>query len=80
VFRFVAPAKLPIAAGVIGTWVTSRESVVLNRDAIGSNTAGRRVFLVQQGRQSHLQDQFCNLLVMVLVMMYGRNGVDVRPY
>jgi hypothetical protein len=38
---FVAPAKLPIAAGVIGTCVTSRGCAVLSRVAIGSKTAGR---------------------------------------
>jgi hypothetical protein len=38
---FVPPAKLPIAEGVIGTWVTSRRHVVLSRVVIGSKTAGR---------------------------------------
>jgi hypothetical protein len=33
--RFVAPAKLPIAAGVIGAFVTSRGRIVLSRVAIG---------------------------------------------
>jgi hypothetical protein len=36
--------------------------------------------LGQQGRQPNLQDQFYNLHVMVLVMMYGTNVVNARPY
>jgi hypothetical protein len=48
--RFVAPVKLPIAAGVIGTWVTSRRRVVLSQVAIGSKTAVRRVVLGSTGK------------------------------
>jgi hypothetical protein len=33
----------------------------------------------KHGRRSNLQDQLYNLLVTVLVMIYGRNVVDVKP-